>query len=104
MVRAMVIPITQQETSTMTKSPIPASRNTSNNSCARSALRLNTVEITADTRVKTARTKSDVLPGVSQSIAGTVANQTSSESNRFTGGGNAGAAARVLRARAALDA
>src|SRR5678809_591467 len=99
MVRAMVIPMTQQETSTMTKTANPTMRINSRNSCARSALRLNTVEITADTRVRTAKTKSEVLPGVSQSIAGTVANQTSSESNRLTGGGKTGAAERELRAR-----
>src|ERR1019366_2320485 len=95
MLRVMVMPITQQMTSTRTNTTSPAIRIISRSSCARSALRLKTVETTADTRVNTASSRSEVRPGVLQSNAGTVANHTTSVSNRLAAGGNAGEA-RVL--------
>src|SRR5438477_9170081 len=95
MVRVMVIPITQHMISTRTNIASPAISIAFSNSCATSALRLNTVDQTADTRVKIPRGKSEVRPGVSQSNAGTMANQPTSVSNRLAAGGKAGTTERA---------
>src|SRR5205823_1491607 len=92
MLRVMTTPMIAQMISTIANTTKPAIRINSKISWATSVLRLNTVDRTADTRVTTASSRSEVRPGVLQSNAGSVANQTTSVSNWFTGGGKAGAA------------